>query len=212
MQTRGDAVPEDLRNILSFARALWTMASNAFGRPGELLRRGFVSRRHHRALADWVLHLENLVRRIVLVLALDVLEKTWPQPAAIRQACPKPVTTHAQRPRSFQVLAGLTIRTRSARKRHAPDPRSPDAIPVRAAGLARRLEALRHAIYHTDEHARRIARFIERRLMKPSGPTPKVSLRRWRAPSWRQTLASKTVAELILKIEPLLPGFLEEPG
>lgn len=200
---------DDIRELRTLARSAWTALTMLFGRPDALIRAGFISLPHHRQLAGWVRNLEHLVRRILMALALRLFVPD-PKPSARSAKTGHP--PRFSRPPALKVLAPDVPARRKVKgsyvRKHV---RCAADTPVRSAALARRFEALRHALANIDSTAMRLARTIRNRVRQPL-PRGLVRLKPWRVPKWRETLASKTFAGYLERIEKHLPDVFVEPG
>jgi hypothetical protein len=195
---------DDIRSLRSFALGAWRGLAMMFGRPDAIIRKGFISLAEHREISGWLRHLEHFVRRILLVLALDILLP----PAKPAAPGPRPGPRRPcffRRTPALMVLRGrYRLRGQAARPARKPKPRCAADTPVRSAALGRRLEALRHALVHIDASAMRLARTIHRRIHAPVR-RGFVRLTPWRVPRWRASLASLAFTPEILKLEQYLP-------
>lgn len=205
-----DADDDPVLHFRNIAAGVWLTAIGFFGRPAEIFRRGHVSRSSFRIMRGWIRSLEKLVRRIIFFAALSL---NLPEPAE--------AATHLRSTSNASAIppgrrVSLRIFHRSLGHRHARGWRErgePNDLPVRAAPLARRLEALRHALKFTDLHARNLARVLARRL-RDGKPLP--VLNRWLVAPSRMTGGEYEIDAPMTAIEPLIQTLLDarkpEPG
>jgi hypothetical protein len=155
-----DETRDTVHGLREAAAGVWSQACQLFGPPDELTRRGFVSGNTHRLMIDWVRSLELLVRRIIIIMALNLQLA----PTSSRGASSHSLAT---RPFAPAVTTFRVTRRASSGGRHA-DPAThdhpPPALdqPVRVQAMARRMEALRRAIWHSRRYAQRFARHLAR--------------------------------------------------
>lgn len=186
----------------------WTLTAWA-GHPHEVARHGFASRRIYRLMLDWIGNLERLVRRIVYLAALT-LDVPALAPVSARKSRTRLQPLIPGRPPGLRLLKKWRAPKRGSRRRRRHDD-DPDHQwqPVRIGHLARRMEALRHAIYHTRPHALRLARLLARRAA--TGRTlPQVGF--WLIPSHKLTSGQGQVDESMMAIAPMIDAELRKRG
>lgn len=165
-------LPDDprraLNSLMRFAASVWATFIFLWGGPRAVLRQRTMSARDWRLARDIIFHLEQLVRRILLVAALAMKlpppRERAPMADSVRTPSHKPRAAkreNANAPRTWRVSfhampADAEPREHNplvaTRKRRV---RPLDIKPTR--GLARRMEALARAITQGRTHARRLA-------------------------------------------------------
>jgi hypothetical protein len=175
------SIPDASRDVLpelwETCAVIWQNLILAFGGPVDLVRWIFIRAKTHRAIGHWVRHLEELVRRTILI---DALTREPPQlrqrPArpkrnampASADAMPRFRSTSRHDPSTWKVCFRMTKpapeQTRRRRRRLARAKFNPRAL-RRSKPYALRIEALRRAIQyreaHVQRHALRLARMAQ---------------------------------------------------
>jgi hypothetical protein len=157
-------LPEQSRDAVhglrEFAALVWSEIATAWGDPRDLMRTRRLTRDDYGRARDWIGALEQLVRRIILIMALTMqLSPARSRPSGWHRRRASTQTPHdaTSWKLSFSTLprdAPLPRRRIRTRPRHRPW--------LRTRPLARRLEALLRAIQHTRPHALRLARMLAR--------------------------------------------------
>lgn len=197
-----------LETLREEAADTWWRLTMWAGHPSEVARRGFASFRVRKLMRDWIGNLEKLVRRIVYLAAL-MIELPAPKPAAARSASIRRPHAFPRRRTCLRFMCKLREpepRPSAWRSRSIDD--SPTR-PVRIAHLARRMEALRKAIWHTRPHALRMARLLARRTAA-NKPFPQLVY--WMIPSVRRTGGQHQVHDHMTALEPLIEAELAKRG
>jgi hypothetical protein len=172
-ETSREIVPE----LWEKCAVIWQNLVIALGGPIDLVRWIFIWAKTHRAIGNWVRHLEELVRRAVLIDALTrappVLKprrKARQRPGAPASPKDMPRFRSASRydPSSWRVSFRMEKPKRGCtphRRRHGERSRFNPRALRRSRPYALRIEALRRVIqyreHHVQRHARRLARLAE---------------------------------------------------
>lgn len=168
-------LPKDARKALNplmrFAASVWATFTLVWGGPRAMLRARALSVRDWRLARDMLFHLEQLVRRVLLVAALAL--NLPPRPPATadrvrdasRRMAPRRRHENSNSPRTWRVSfralpATFGASQASVRRIRQRQTRPRVALPTR--GLARRMEALVRAMTHGRAHARRLAHTLAR--------------------------------------------------
>lgn len=136
----------------------------------------------------WVRHLEHIVRRFIFVLALAI--DAPPPRLSLATKCKLEEARHFTSPQRLIVLAPTPLLIPDKGPVRSSRPLfgglldllriGPRSVSVRSRRLARRIEALRHALCHADDRANSVARAIARRLVDVFRPISKIRPQRWR--------------------------------
>jgi hypothetical protein len=172
------SVPDASRDLLpelwEKCAVIWQGLILAFGSPVDFVRWIFIRAKTHRAIGHWVRHLEELVRRAILIDALtrepprlkprspgqaDARPKRNPLPAS-PGAMPRFRSASRHDPTTWKVCFRMTRPTRAAparrRSRRGQAKFNPRAL-RRSKPYAYRIEALRRAIQYREAHVQRYA-------------------------------------------------------
>jgi hypothetical protein len=149
---------------MEFATALWEDIVMIGADPVRLMRYREDRRSRRKVFADWVGHLEQLVRSIILLAALTLAPQSAQRVRARARTIPPyrrqwpddPLTWQV----SFSVLHRPSRPSRHLRSKPGTPPHARDVVSV--VSLARRMEALRRAISYMSEHAKRCRRTLDR--------------------------------------------------
>ncbi len=159
-------VPDDPRRALNplmrFAAQVWANFVWILGGPRAMLRARAIATADWRYACDRIFHLEELVRRILLIAALTMNVTLRPASGShARSALRKPKRENANSPRTWRVsFRSMPATLEGVPPRAKVYPRNPRSRPLavrNTRGLARRMEALIRAITHGRVHARRLA-------------------------------------------------------
>lgn len=152
------------RNLSGFIHA----AFGVCGAPLDLARRMWLPRAEHRISCEFLRSVEDLLRRLVFIDALEALAQT-PAPAPCAR---KPSRTRArpaaafdaERPETWRASfnLGASRRRRCRCRPRAPRPIAPPLDIVSSAPLARRVEALRCGFNESAGLVRRLMRILRR--------------------------------------------------
>lgn len=208
-----------LRSLRESAANFWWHVMTWMGNPADLARQGFASLHSYRLLREWIVTLETLVRRIVYLAALQIDAATLALSSTRNGGSRTAPVISARRPclRIMRARYASSAPVFRFRRRRDDDDRD-HLHPMRIGRLARRFEALRHAIWHTRPHAERLARLLKRREAKGKALP---QLKAWQLDSKRPTVSDVEVGPHIQAVErPIadllsaraLTGKHEEPG
>lgn len=153
-----DAVPE----LRAFAASVWSDLVSVFGSSRDLVRAVTLPANCVRIARDWLRHLELLVRRMILILALSKTvapAKPWGRPSRTPRIRGRDWLACDTWTVSFRMMPRAPRPSRINRATRKP-PRW--RFFRLTAGIARRIEALRRTIGHPHACARRFARTLAR--------------------------------------------------
>lgn len=193
----------DLRR---FAAMVWEETSGLFGYSRQLIDWIRMDRPFMRMATDWVRHLEMLMKRVVVIVALSL------NLAPVRQRALRPRTietrlrrSHWAQPETWKVSFPMAPLKRVERARPPGPPKRRPSLLVRTYGLARRLEALRRVISFTERRAVRFARALARRKARLAGlnDKPVLELRNWDFHPYRASKGMFAVREGMAIAHPL---------
>lgn len=192
----------DLRR---FAAMVWEEASGLFGCSRHLVDWIRMDRPFMRMATDWVRHVEMLMKRVVVIVALSL---NLP-PVRQRASIPLGIETRLRRshwaqPETWKVSFRMSPVKRGERAWRPGAPK-PQSLLVRTYGLARRLEALRRVISFTERRAVRFARALARRKARLEGMNdkPVLELRKWDFHPYRASKGMFAVREGMAIAHPL---------
>lgn len=193
----------DLRR---FAAMVWEETSGLFGCSRDLVKWIRMDRPFMRMATDWVRHLEMLMKRVVVILALSLNLA----PVRRRASIPPGIETrlkgsHWAQPESWKVAFRMSPSRRRERAWRPGPPAQTPGLLVRTYGLARRLEALRRVISFTERRAVRFARALARRKARLAGMNdrPVLELRPWDFHPYRASKGMFAVREGMAIAHPL---------
>ena len=199
-------LPALLLGVWEDACYVWSTFCWLFETPAQLAGREALAIAEHRERNGWIHHLEQLVRKLVLVAALAlnlILRPSPPQPHRLRQRRLR--LAWPDRPASWRARFRMMPRRRDtdtgARLRSAPrDIRIVDSFP-----LARRLEALRRVLANPDARIRRFAitlARIARENARANAPRTFI-LRTWDPALQRQRHGGRMITASMSVLHPL---------
>jgi hypothetical protein len=209
---------DPLPGLWDFAGMVHEEICMLFGEPGELATKGYINRRSHRILGDWLRNLELLVRRLLLIAALAF------DPGALCSHGAKPQRERgtrlvwSDRPEGW--VARFRVFPKKQSRRHIRKERDPDKRVPQFPNpwpMARRIEALRRVLANPDRRAHRLALHLARiRLANAKANAPRIfSLRRWDFSPAKRTSGKFAVNEAMQVAQPIAEQVLarwQEPG
>lgn len=152
--------------LREFAARVWGEICGLFGAPNELVEQVIQTRPFMRQARDWVINLEMLMKRIIIILALSMklppVRPCKPRPDTRWQESSRIRRSHWRQPETWKV----SFRMMPQRQRERDDVVRPPSASLkhlaRTYGVARRIETLRRVISNTKPFAVRFARSLAR--------------------------------------------------
>jgi hypothetical protein len=155
-------IPGNPRNMLgdlwAFGRLVYEEILQLWGSPAELMAKQWLFGRTGWLCRDWVRHLEQLVRCILIIAALT-MEVVLPKPRTTlkrRLSATPRRQMNAEDPSTWAVVLHVFPVERESQRRSRARPKFKRRY-LETAGLARRIEALYRVLKLQDPYARRLA-------------------------------------------------------
>lgn len=161
-------LPDDdaatIPELRAFAAMVWNEFTEVFGNSMTLIHMVRAPRKLFRMANDWLRHLELFVRRFIIIVAGTLaLAPVKPRPSSRGKADPavyRRSFAHWADPTSWRV--SFRILPSGPRDPQPYSYRRNGTRPIRATGLARRIEALRRVLSYHEFYAHRFARSLAR--------------------------------------------------